>query len=70
MSFFRKLRDRLTKSSAKIDEGVDALMAEGEPVEASSSAAPADRPAPAQEPAPPPHAEAAPAPQPAAPSEA
>ncbi|MEO0359670.1 MAG: signal recognition particle-docking protein FtsY [Pseudomonadota bacterium] len=70
MSFFRKLRDRLTKSSAKIDEGVDALMAEGEPAEASSSAAPADRPAPAQEPAPAPKAETAPAPQPAAPSEA
>ena len=29
MSFFRKLKDRLLKSSSKIDEGVEALVAEG-----------------------------------------
>jgi fused signal recognition particle receptor len=29
MSFFSKLRNRLTKSSARIDEGVEALLAEG-----------------------------------------
>ncbi|MGB0506724.1 MAG: signal recognition particle-docking protein FtsY [Pikeienuella sp.] len=31
MSFFRKLKDRLTKSSSKLDEGVEALLEDGEP---------------------------------------
>lgn len=30
VSFFRKLKDRLTKSSSKIDEGVEALLEQGE----------------------------------------
>lgn len=30
MSFLKKLRDRLTKSSSKIDEGLDAIMEEGD----------------------------------------
>ncbi|MEM7523434.1 MAG: hypothetical protein AAF360_06715, partial [Pseudomonadota bacterium] len=29
MSFFRKLKDRLTKSSSKIDEGVEAILETG-----------------------------------------
>ena len=33
MSFFRKLKDRLLKSSSKIDEGVEALLEEGDVVE-------------------------------------
>jgi fused signal recognition particle receptor len=33
MSFFRKLKDRLTKSSSKIDEGVEALIDDGGEVE-------------------------------------
>lgn len=48
MAFFRKLKDRLFKSSSKIEEGVDAIIDEGadsapaEPAEA----APAELPAP------------------------
>lgn len=45
MSFFRKLKDRLTRSSAKLDEGVAAL------VEAAPAAPAAAEPAPAPEPA-------------------
>ena len=30
MSFFRKLKDRLFKSSSKIDEGLDAIVGEGD----------------------------------------
>jgi len=35
MSFFKKLKDKLTRSSSKIDEGLDAIVSEGaaEPVE-------------------------------------
>ncbi|MEM7270810.1 MAG: signal recognition particle-docking protein FtsY, partial [Pseudomonadota bacterium] len=33
MSFFRKLKDRLFKSSSKIDEGVEALLEEGDVTE-------------------------------------
>ena len=51
MSFFRKLKERLTKSSSKIDQGVDALMAEGDVVEeaAAPDAPPAVPPQPAQQ---------------------
>ena len=41
MSFFRRLKDRLLKSSSKIDEGVDALMEGGDEV-AVEPAAPTD----------------------------
>ncbi len=30
MSFFKKLKDRLTRSSSKLEEGLDAIVAEGE----------------------------------------
>ncbi len=30
MSFFKKLKDRLTRSSSKIDEGLDAIVSEGD----------------------------------------
>ena len=55
MSFFSKLKSRLTKSSSRLDQGLDALMETGEP-EAPEAAAPA---------APEPVAERAPEPQPA-----
>jgi fused signal recognition particle receptor len=29
MSFFRKLKDRMFKSSSKLDEGLDAIIEEG-----------------------------------------
>ena len=47
MSFFRKLKDRLLKSSSKIDEGVEALLDEGDVVE-TPAAPPASTPEPAQ----------------------
>jgi len=40
MSFFRKLKDRLTKSSSKLDEGLDAIIEEGA-VEDAAEPAPA-----------------------------
>ncbi|MBY0396237.1 MAG: signal recognition particle receptor subunit alpha, partial [Thermoleophilia bacterium] len=59
MSFFSKLRDRLLKSSARIDEGVSALVAEatdtgaprGGPAPALGDPAPDPAPAPAAAPA-------------------
>ncbi|WP_424934191.1 signal recognition particle-docking protein FtsY [Amaricoccus macauensis] len=71
MAFFRKLKDRLFKSSSKIEEGVDAIIDEGadsaptEPAEA----APAKLPAPETRearPAPEPEPEPEPAPEPRA----
>jgi fused signal recognition particle receptor len=69
MSFFGKLKDRLFKSSSKIDEGVEALVG------GAADAGPAPEPAPPPEPQAaafdPPPAEAAPpaAPPPAAPAD-
>ena len=40
MSFFRKLRDRLTRSSSKLDEGLDAIVEEGAAGPAEAAAAP------------------------------
>jgi len=53
MSFFSKLRDRLTRSSSKIDEGLNDIVAEGgtTPENASHSPEPEPRPS-AAEPAP------------------
>ncbi len=65
MSFFRKLKERLTKSSSKIDQGVEALMDEGDVVE-EPAAPPAAPPAPAPQPEPAPKPEPAPEPQVAA----
>ncbi len=60
MSFFGKLKNRLFKSSAKLDEGLDAIIEDG------ADAAPAVGPAP--EPAPAPMPDAAPAPSSPAPA--
>ncbi len=46
MSFFRKLKDRLTKSSSKIDKGVEALMDDGDVVEEPAAPEPVTPPAP------------------------
>lgn len=63
MAFFSKLKERLFKSSSKLDEGLEAIVEEGGPAEASSlptaeappvtDAAPARPAAPAQDIAPP-----------------
>ncbi|GMG80918.1 signal recognition particle-docking protein FtsY [Paralimibaculum aggregatum] len=65
MSFFKKLRERLTRSSSKLGEGLDALVEEGAEPEA-AAAEPAAAPATAK-PAPAPAPEPAPAPAPEAP---
>lgn len=75
MSFFRKLKERLTKSSAKIDQGVEALMDKGDVVEEAAPApvapsppkplAQTHQPAPQTEPKPAPEPEPEPALQPA-----
>ena len=49
MSFFGKMKERLFKSSSKIDEGLAAIVDEGEEV---AEASPAPDPAPAAESAP------------------
>ena len=67
MSFFRKLKDRLLKSSSKIDEGVEALLEEGDVVEetpAPQPPAPTAAPEPKPEPAPMPESKPEPAPMP------
>lgn len=69
MAFFRKLKDRLFKSSSKLEEGLDAIVAEGGEEEA-VAAAPEPRevppePAPAPEPEPAPLPEPEPEPEPA-----
>ncbi|MCY1126947.1 signal recognition particle-docking protein FtsY [Frigidibacter sp. RF13] len=74
MSFFNKLKDRLFKSSSKLDEGLEAIVAEApadtapEPaIEAAIEPAPETAPAPEAEPAAPPPAPPEPsAPPPAA----
>ncbi|WP_284163628.1 signal recognition particle-docking protein FtsY [Frigidibacter sp. SD6-1] len=62
MSFFNKLKDRLFKSSSKLDEGLEAIIAE-----APADAAPEPAAPPAPEPAPAPAAAPAATPEPAAP---
>ncbi|MEM0948156.1 MAG: signal recognition particle-docking protein FtsY [Pseudomonadota bacterium] len=55
MAFFGKLRERLFKSSSKIDEGLDAIVSDGGAVEASEPEVPKTpdpAPAPAPEPVP------------------
>ncbi|MBM2574811.1 signal recognition particle-docking protein FtsY [Jannaschia sp. Os4] len=61
MSFFRKLRDRLTRSSSKLEEGLDAIVEEG----AETGSEPAPAPPPTEDAPPAPAAEARPAPEPA-----
>ncbi|WP_147125503.1 signal recognition particle-docking protein FtsY [Shimia ponticola] len=78
MSFFGKLKDRLFKSSSKLEEGLDAIIEEGGEVsdpdpapEASPVDVPAPEPVPTPAPAPapelPPQPEPQPDPQPVAP---
>ena len=66
MSFFSKLRERLTKSSSKIGTGLDDLIGQGTD-EAGAAPRPAPAPAPTHQPAPAPQPPA-PAPQPPAPA--
>ncbi|NUH66121.1 signal recognition particle-docking protein FtsY [Sulfitobacter sp. S0837] len=42
MAFFTKLKDRLFKSSSKIDEGLEAIVSDGGAAEAEAEAAPVD----------------------------
>ncbi len=68
MAFFTKLRDRLFRSSSKLDEGLDAIVSEGaeaEPLpEPEPAPAPAAPPAPAPAPTAEPERQAAPEPAP------
>ncbi|MEY8882835.1 signal recognition particle-docking protein FtsY [Donghicola sp. XS_ASV15] len=72
MAFFRKLRDRMFKSSSKLDQGLEALIEDGaEETTEAQSPEPAPAPTPEPAPAPVPSSEPAPAPaQPAAPAPA
>ena len=49
MAFFRKLRERLTKSSSKIEEGIEAIVEDGGE-DTPAAEAPAEAPAPPAEP--------------------
>jgi fused signal recognition particle receptor len=61
MAFFSKLKDRLFKSSSKLEKGLDAIVEEGAeaPAETALAPGPAPAPAPAPEPAPTPQADPA-----------
>ena len=63
MSLFRKLKDRLFKSSSKLEEGLEAIVAEGGEVE-EAQAGVAPMPEPAPEPEPLPEPEPVPEPEP------
>ncbi len=67
MSFFKKLKDRLTKSSSRLDQGLDALVAVPE-AEAAPAAPVPKAPAPAVPPAPVPSSPGPSAPVPSAPA--
>ncbi|SMX49608.1 signal recognition particle-docking protein FtsY [Maliponia aquimaris] len=71
MSFFGKLKNRLFKSSSKLDEGLDAIVQDGgeaAPAEPAVATPPAPTPQPAPAPKPqPPQPEPAPQPAPAVP---
>ncbi|WP_238366950.1 signal recognition particle-docking protein FtsY [Mesobacterium pallidum] len=49
MAFFKKLKDKLFKSSSKLDEGLEAIVSDGGEEELVSAEAPEERPAPPQE---------------------
>ncbi|MDU8942896.1 signal recognition particle-docking protein FtsY [Ovoidimarina sediminis] len=61
MAFFSKLKERLFKSSSKIDEGLDAIVQDGGAVEAEP---PREVPVPEPEPAPAPEPQPEPEPEP------
>ncbi len=67
MAFFSKLKERLFKSSSKLEEGLDAIVADGGALEAADPEQPPDIPAPAPEPAPEPAPVPEPEPQPVPP---
>ncbi|WP_316014865.1 signal recognition particle-docking protein FtsY [Roseobacter sp. HKCCA0434] len=52
MSFFSKLKSRLTKSSSKLEEGLDAIVEEAPAPEPAAPATPDPTPAPTPDPAP------------------
>ncbi|MEO0484601.1 MAG: signal recognition particle-docking protein FtsY [Pseudomonadota bacterium] len=64
MSFFGKLKNRLLKSSSKLDEGLEAIVDDGGSVEKEATKPAAPAPAPEPAPTPPPSPAAAPAPEP------
>ncbi|MEL7126448.1 MAG: signal recognition particle-docking protein FtsY [Pseudomonadota bacterium] len=64
MAFFKKLKDRLFKSSSKIDEGLEAIVEDGGVEEAPEPDLPEPTPVPGPTPAPEPVPEPAPAPEP------
>ncbi|MBM1813730.1 signal recognition particle-docking protein FtsY [Pseudosulfitobacter pseudonitzschiae] len=65
MAFFKKLKDRMFKSSSKIDEGLEAIVEDGGEVSAAEPELPQPSdPTPAPEPAPTPEPEQVPAPAP------
>ncbi|WP_146344631.1 signal recognition particle-docking protein FtsY [Falsiphaeobacter marinintestinus] len=69
MAFFTKLKDRLFKSSSKLEEGLDAIIEDGGEEEAVTAAPPPDpEPVPQPEPEPQPIPEPAPIPAPADPT--
>ena len=63
MAFFRKLKDRLFKSSSRIDEGLEAIVEDGGGA-ADPDPRPAPEPAPAPEPTPVPEPQPEPEPEP------
>ncbi|MGB7261962.1 MAG: signal recognition particle-docking protein FtsY [Albidovulum sp.] len=72
MSFFKKLKDKLFKSSAKLEEGLEAIVAEAPEPEEAAQSAPVEieaqvseqQPLPEPEPAPEPEPEPEPVPEP------
>ncbi|MEO0666336.1 MAG: signal recognition particle-docking protein FtsY [Pseudomonadota bacterium] len=64
MAFFKKLKDRLFKSSSKIDEGLEAIVEDGGVEEAPTPDVPEPTPEPAPEPAPEVEPEPEPVPKP------
>ncbi|MEO0503572.1 MAG: signal recognition particle-docking protein FtsY, partial [Pseudomonadota bacterium] len=64
MAFFKKLKDRLFKSSSRIDEGLEAIVEDGGVEEAPEPDVPEPNPEPAPEPVPAPAPEVEPVPEP------
>jgi len=52
MSFFSKLKNRMFKSSSKLDEGLEAILQEGDEVAATEQVEPTQAPEPAADPTP------------------
>ncbi|MEC7764316.1 MAG: signal recognition particle-docking protein FtsY [Pseudomonadota bacterium] len=64
MSFFSKLKDRLTKSSSKLEQGLEAIVEDGGVEEEAAAAEPEPAPKPTPAPAPSPDTTPAPLPEP------